>query len=58
MREHTQINIVVLIISNPPSSIGMQKQKSKGPMYGDLVNVLVAALQLSFQNIRLGWGWS
>lgn len=55
MREHTQINIVVLI-SNLPSSIGMQKQKSKSPMYGDLANV--AALQLSFQNIRLDRGQS
>ena len=57
MREHTQINIVVLI-SNLPSSIGMQKQKSQSPMCGDLANVLVAALQLSFQNIRLGRGRS
>lgn len=57
MREHTQINIVVLI-SNLPSSIGMQNQKSKSPMYGDLANVLVAALQLSFQNIRLDRGQS
>lgn len=58
MREHTQINILVLIINNLPLSIGMQRQKSESLMYGDLANVLVAALQLSFQDTRLGRGWS
>lgn len=40
---------------NLPSSIGMQKKKSKSLMYGDMTNVFMVTLQLSFQNIHLGW---
>lgn len=35
--------------------LGCKKKKSKSLTYGDMTNVFMVTLQLSFQNIHLGW---